>query len=849
LVTTDSECSALYRARAMLGGRGAEIRVLNLARSPLEPGSPPYKALFAEADLILGRWLGSRAAHAELLDAFSAVGRAGGPALIALSGEREPDPLVEATSTVPLETVRRAHDYFIAGGVANLAECLKQLLGLPASEPHPIPESGLYEPQGVAVPEAWGRVGVLFYRAQYAAGETAVVDALARALSHRGLAALCAYTYSLRDEAAAGGIPATIRSCFLDGRGPIDALLTLLSFAMAPVQDSTFHPKQESTNPFLEALDVPVVQAIVSSSFREEWAARTTGLEPRDVAMKVVMPELDGRIIGVPAGFAGRRELGGAELVEAMPDPERIERIAEIVERHVRLRRLPNREKRIAIILSNFPAKSSRIGNAVGLDTPESALVLLRTLHEAGYDTGSTLPESGEALIHALLRRLPPDPDEATNGQLQAAVGHVCREAVEAYAAGLAPPLAQCMASDWGAPPGSAFALPDGRLAMPGLRFGKVCVGVQPARGYGENPVAIYHDPDLPPTYHYLAFYRWLRDDFRADALVHLGKHGNLEWLPGKGLALSRECFPDAVLEGLPLFYPFIINDPGEGTQAKRRSHAVIIDHLIPPMMRAETYDELMRLEQLTDDFYRYRALDPVKLPAIEDTIWDLVCKTRLDEDLRLITRPTDFDALLQSIDGYLCEIGDAQIRDGLHILGKVPQGKQLVNLLSVMLRLPNGPAPSLHAELARALGHRMRVVLIQFIKGQWTPGEIKAARRLCPELEVHALGDGFTWVTKNPEQDRATTQQIWQLAAEKIRSGHYDIVILDEANVAMKHGYLEPVQVIEVLKQRGPLVHVVLTGRGAPPEIIDFADLVSEIRAVKHPFKQGVRGQKEVEF
>jgi cob(I)alamin adenosyltransferase len=148
-----------------------------------------------------------------------------------------------------------------------------------------------------------------------------------------------------------------------------------------------------------------------------------------------------------------------------------------------------------------------------------------------------------------------------------------------------------------------------------------------------------------------------------------------------------------------------------------------------------------------------------------------------------------------------------------------------------------------------RALGHRMRIILIQFIKGQWTPGEIKAARRLCPELEVHALGDGFTWVTKNPEQDRATTQQIWQLAAEKIRSGHYDIVILDEANVAMKHGYLETAQVIEVLKQRGPLVHVVLTGRGAPPEIIDFADLVSEIRAVKHPFKQGVRGQKGVEF
>lgn len=705
LVTTDSECSALYRARAMLGERGAGIRVLNLARSALEPGSPPYKALLAEADLILGRWLGSRAAYGELLDALSASARAGGPALLALSGEREPDPLVEAASTVPLETVRWTHDYFTAGGVANLTQCLKHFLGLPSSAPHPIPESGVYKPQDIAVSETWGRVGLLFYRAQYVAGEIAVVDALAEALARRGLMPVCAYTYSLRDEAAAGGIPETIRTCFLDGVGPIDALVSLLSFAMAPLVDSPFHSKQESTNPFLEVLDVPVVQAIVSSSFREEWAAHTSGLTPRDVAMKVVMPELDGRIIGVPAGFAERRELGGAELMEPMPDPERIERIAEIVERHVRLRRLPNSEKRIAIILSNFPAKSSRVGNAVGLDTPESALVILRALHEAGYDTGSALPESGEALIHALLCRLPPDPEEVTEGQLQAAVGHVRREAVKAYAAGLTPALSRRMASAWGTPPGSTFVLADGRLAMPGLLFGKVYVGVQPTRGYGENPVAIYHDPDLPPTHHYLAFYRWLRDQFQADAIIHLGKHGNLEWLPGKSLALSRECFPDAILEGLPLFYPFIINDPGEGTQAKRRSHAVIVDHLIPPMMRAETYNELMRLEQLTDDFYRYRALDPAKLPATEDSIWDLVLKTRLDEDLRLTARPADFDTLLQGIDGYLCEIGDAQIRDGLHILGKVPEGEQAVNLLSIMLRLPNGAVPSLHAELARALG------------------------------------------------------------------------------------------------------------------------------------------------
>lgn len=456
---------------------------------------------------------------------------------------------------------------------------------------------------------------------------------------------------------------------------------------------------------YLDRLDVPVVQAIVSSSFRQDWLARVAGLEPRDVAMKVVMPEFDGRIIGPPIGFVERVTLPDGEILETLPDAERIARLGELVERLVALRRRPNADKRIAIVLSNFPNRTARVGNAVGLDTPASAMVILDALRTAGYDTGPGLPADGDALIKALVRRLPPDPEEASLEQLAGAVGVVRRDLVERYAGELAPESRASMRDAWGPEPGQVFVRPDGALALPGLTFGKIFVGIQPARGFGENPTAIYHDPELAPTYHYLAFYRWLRDDFGADAIVHLGKHGNLEWLPGKSLALSSACFPDAILEGLPLVYPFIINDPGEGTQAKRRAHAVIVDHLIPPMTRAETYDDLMKLEQLMDDFYRYRALDPGKVPAVEDAIWQLIRKTRIDEDLGVAERPGDFYHLLQKIDGYLCELGDAQIRDGLHILGRVPEGEQAVNLFSVMLRLPNGAAPSLHAEIARALG------------------------------------------------------------------------------------------------------------------------------------------------
>ena len=210
------------------------------------------------------------------------------------------------------------------------------------------------------------------------------------------------------------------------------------------------------------------------------------------------------------------------------------------------------------------------------------------------------------------------------------------------------------------------------------LRFGHVVLMIQPPRGFGENPVAIYHDPDLPPSHHYLAAYRWLAGDFGADAVVHLGKHGTLEWLPGKGLGLSAECAPDAVLGDLPLVYPFIVNDPGEGTQAKRRGHAVIVDHLVPPMARADTYGEMAKLEQLLDEYATVAALDPDKLPALRAQIWSLIEAAHLHQDLGVDAQPgsAEFDEFVLHIDGYLCEIKDAAIRDGLHILGAAPAGR-----------------------------------------------------------------------------------------------------------------------------------------------------------------------------
>ena len=221
------------------------------------------------------------------------------------------------------------------------------------------------------------------------------------------------------------------------------------------------------------------------------------------------------------------------------------------------------------------------------------------------------------------------------------------------------------------------------------LTAGHVVLLVQPPRGFGENPVAIYHDPDLPPSHHYLAAYRWLEEGFGAHAIVHMGKHGNLEWLPGKNLGMSAACGPDAALGNLPLIYPFLVNDPGEGTQAKRRAHATIVDHLVPPMTRAETYGDLARLEQLMDEHAAVAALDPAKVPAIRAQIWTLIQAARLDHDLGLDSRPHDaeFDEFLLHVDGWLCTVKDAQIRDGLHVLGVAPEGAQRVGLVLAMLQ------------------------------------------------------------------------------------------------------------------------------------------------------------------
>ncbi|HEY3894586.1 MAG TPA: cobaltochelatase subunit CobN [Pseudonocardiaceae bacterium] len=717
LSTADTD---LLAARAS----GADYRLANPART--EPAELP--ALLSGVDVVLLRLLGGRRAWEPGLDALLGSGLP----VVCLGGEAGPDAELMAASTVPAGVVAEALGYLVAGGPVNLAQLARflsdtvLLTGEGFEAPIATPEYGVHSAPDHAPEEEpddeSGRptVGIVFYRAHALAGNTGFVDVLAAAIHVAGATALPVYCGSLRGLGSeqAQGLRALLGRC--------DAVVTTVLAAGGSVG-----AQEESWDAgALAALDVPVLQGLCLTSTRAAWLASDAALSPMDAAMQVAIPEFDGRLVTVPFSF---KEPGPDGIPIYVADPERAARVAGTAVALARLRHIPAQRKRLAIVLSAYPTKHARIGNAVGLDTPASAVVLLRALAEAGYDLGELDVETldGDTLIHQLIAAGGHDVEWLTEEQMATAAIRVPAAQYTQWFAELPAPLRDAVTRSWGAAPGQLYVSED-QIYVGSLRFGNVVLLIQPPRGFGENPVAIYHDPELAPSHQYLAAYRWLEHTFGAHAVVHLGKHGNLEWLPGKGLGLAAQDAPDAVLGNLPLVYPFIVNDPGEGTQAKRRAHATIVDHLIPPMARAETYGDLARLEQLLDEYATVAALDPDKLPTLRSQIWTLIQSAQLHRDLGAEDVPgaEDFDDFVLHLDGYLCEIKDVQIRDGLHVLGRPPEGTELVNDVLAVLRarqiFGSGAAlPGLRAAIGGCTG----------LDEQGPPAEIDRLEELAREL------------------------------------------------------------------------------------------------------------------
>lgn len=687
LSTSDTDLLSARAASGPVGYRFANPSRLDLDR---------LLALLDGCDLVVVRLLGGIRAWQEGLDQLLADGRP----VVVLTGEQAPDAQLMAASTVPVGIAAEAHAYLAHGGPANLEQLARFLSDTVLLTGHG------FEPPAAA--PSWGplertarkdvatdapTVAVLYYRAHHMSGNTAFVDALCGAVEDAGGRPMPRYVASLRAPEPE----------LIDELRAADVIITtvLAAGGTKPATASAGGDDESWDAGALTGLDVPVLQALCLTGSRADWEENDEGVSPLDAASQIAVPEFDGRLITVPFSF---KEIDEDGLPAYVADPERAARVAGTAVRHARLRHIAPADKRLALVLSAYPTKHSRIGNAVGLDTPASAVELLRRLRAEGYDFGpeeeipGLVSGDGDELIRALIEAGGHDQDWLTEEQLARNPVRIPAADYKRWYATLPAELREAVEEHWGPAPGEMFLdrsrNPEGDIVLAALRRGNLLILIQPPRGFGENPIAIYHDPDLPPSHHYLAAYRWIAatqadGGFGADAMIHLGKHGNLEWLPGKNAGLSAACGPDAALGDLPLIYPFLVNDPGEGTQAKRRVHATLVDHLVPPMARADSYGDIARLEQLLDEYAQISSMDPAKLPAIRAQIWTLIQAAKLDHDLGMEDRPDDdgFDDFLLHVDGWLCEVKDAQIRDGLHVLGGAPSGATRVDLVLAILR------------------------------------------------------------------------------------------------------------------------------------------------------------------
>ncbi len=653
-------------------------------------------------DILATRNLGGMSFQKSTLEKMGKLARDQKIPFLCLPGYKNDDPSALALSTVPSSVCKQVLEFYETCNAVNILESAKYLSDLYGGtalgwkEPETFPEFGIlpgYEgirQKTTAELNGSPIIAVLFYRTHYLANDYEPVSAVVAEIEKSGAIPLPVYCASMKQpKEEIHPVELLLKN---DNGGLLPhAIVDCLSYAAVDIstEGNVTEAAIDDGNLFIR-LDRPVIHTLYSSESRQNWTENPKGMTPNDMAMKVVLPEFDGKIIGHPIGFAEETITNNKKLVQYKGDPERIERVVALANKFCNLALKPNKDKKIAIILTNYPTQNARIGNAVGLDTPESLVIALRELKADGYHV-ENIPESGDDLIHSLIEQISYDTEFLTEEQIRLAPAQIDESEYEPWFKDFPQKNQTDMQRDWGQPPGKVF-WHEGKLFFPGLFFGNVFVGIQPPRGFGDNPVAIYHSPEVVPTHHYLAFYRWIRYGFQADAAIHMGKHGNLEWLPGKAVALSENCYPDLAIYDIPFFYYFIVNNPGEGSQAKRRTHSVLIDHMVPPMTRADLYDDLARIEQLIEEWTFVQDVDPDKVPIVQNQIWELCETNNVNTDLGFDEPPENFKEYRKAINGFLCEIGNTQIREGLHVLGKIPKDDSLIELFVSLARIDNPP-------------------------------------------------------------------------------------------------------------------------------------------------------------
>ena len=756
---TENELGALARA-------AGEVETDLVARSESDLDEPEAVEAFCEeltdCDAAV-LWLhGDQESMPGYDRALDRCYEAGVPVVVKATG----DAFAVEDTTVPASVRKTVSEYLERGGSANLANCVRYLTDRFTPEtpeyddPVALPTEGVYHPDhpGASVEELYaalddGRptVAVWFYESHWTHENTRYVDALVRAIEREGANALPVFCNPVTDSeeqedgeasedasgsrARPGDAEWVVDNWLTDGAGEplVDAVCSsfMFSLSMAERGRDANDEGGDAEKVFLKRLGVPVIQTVTTMRSRSRYDASDTGVMGFELALSVALPEFDGNVITHPISGKERTddEAGiGSAPKQHFPIEDRIDHAASLAVNWAELRYTPNGEKNVAVVLHNYPPSDDGIGTAFGLDSPESTVNLLSELRKRDYDLGGRFPESGEELIGTLTSQLTLDDRwVAPEDVRELSVDVVSPEQYAEWWADADAGFRENVLEEWGDPPERPFAIP-------GAAFGNVLVTVQPPRGFGMDPSKVYHDSDLQPPHDYYAFYKWLREEFAADAVVHLGTHGSLEWLPGKTVGLDAESAPDALVSDLPNVYPYIVNNPGEGTQAKRRSYAAVVDYLTPPMANAGTYDDLAELEELAD---QYREAGSEAGETVERLLREKIDELDLAVELGLegdidekadVRGPEEagttlaegavsgdevsIDELVERVHAYLTDVKTTQIRMGLHTLGEPPESDRLVEYLIALTRLENPGAPSLRESVAGVLGVEYETML-----------------------------------------------------------------------------------------------------------------------------------------
>jgi len=717
----DTELAALSEARAEMAN-APTLRLANLTHLTHPMSVDLHLDQCAtKSRIVIARLLGGAGYWKYGFPQYAARLHAAGVPFAALPGDDKPDAELRALSTVSDADYDALWSYFVEGGPQNATNLLRYaqaMLDAPTTRETvaaaaPLLRAGPYWPGHgpttlAQIREHWTpnapTVPIIFYRALVQGAGLHPINRLTRALIRAGLNPLPIFVASLKDPVSA----ATLDHLFTATRPQI--ILNTTAFATGSPHQGDHQPGNPLAAP--AANRAPVFQVVLASSTEEAWATGNTGLSGRDIAMNVALPEVDGRILSRAISFKGEAYFDSATqcpIATYRANGERIDFVAQLTKNWAALRATPPDKRKTALILANYPNKDGRLANGVGLDTPAATVHVLHLLAQNGYEIANAPANS-----QALMDRLMAGPTNWLTDRADRQGGETLplQTYLEHYAK-LPFALRDQVESRWGTPEQDPFLLnqkrppeafdptPTTGFKLSIHRFGNAVVALQPARGYNIDPTETYHSPDLVPPHNYFAFYIWLREHWGAHALIHMGKHGNLEWLPGKSLALSQTCFPEAILGPMPHLYPFIVNDPGEGTQAKRRAQAVIVDHLTPPLTRAETYGPLRDLEALVDEYYEAAGIDPRRIAHLRREILSLTETSGLGKDAGF---SGDADTDLAKLDAYLCELKEAQIRDGLHIFGQSPEGPLLRDLAIALARIPRGDGKGPNASLLRAM-------------------------------------------------------------------------------------------------------------------------------------------------